>query len=46
MLLFDRVVLIKTTWFGQINLGKVDSNTLADTLARILQSRLIKNMSV
>lgn len=46
MLLFDSLVLIKPAWFGQINLGKLDSNTLVDTFARILQARLIKNMSL
>lgn len=46
MLLFDSPVLIKPIWYAQINLGKVDSNTFVDTFARILQARLIINMSL
>lgn len=46
MLFFDSLVFIKPIWFGQINLSKVDSNILFDTIARILQARLIINMSL
>lgn len=46
MLLFDSFILIKPPCFGQINLGKLDSHTFDDTCARILQARLIKNLSL